>query len=45
VSVTQERDGDGLSFEVQVDTPNGRMEVEVRQSDGGVVEIEPADSD
>jgi hypothetical protein len=34
-----------LLFEVKVDTPTGRKEVEVRASDGGVVEIEPDDDD
>ena len=41
---SEEEDGE-LIFEVLVDTPSGRMEVEVRASDGGVAEIEPADDD
>ena len=41
---SEEEDGE-LIFEVVVDTPSGRMEVEVRASDGGVAEIEPADDD
>lgn len=45
VSVGQEREAGILLFEVQVDTPSGRKEVEVRQADGGVVEIEASDSD
>ncbi len=45
LSVAQERDGGILLFEVQVDTPSGRKEVEVRASDGGVVEIEAGDND
>jgi uncharacterized membrane protein YkoI len=45
VSVSQENEGGQLLFEVQVDTPSGKKEVEIRASDGGVVEIEPADSD
>ena len=45
VSVSQEAEGNETLYEVQVDTPSGRKEVEVRASDGGVVEIEPADSD
>jgi uncharacterized membrane protein YkoI len=45
VSVEQEREAGILYFEVQVDTPSGRKEVEVRQADGGVVEIEASDSD
>lgn len=45
LSVTQETDGGVLFFEVQVDTPSGKKEVEVRASDGGVVEIEAADDD
>jgi hypothetical protein len=39
---SEEEDGE-LIFEVLVDTPSGPMEVEVRASDGGVAEIEPAD--
>jgi uncharacterized membrane protein YkoI len=45
ISVSQETEGAQLFFEVQVETPTGRKEVEVRASDGGVVEIEPADND
>lgn len=45
VSVGQENEGGQLFYEVQVDTPSGRKEVEVRASDGGVVEIESADND
>ena len=45
ISVSQESEGGQLLFEVQVDTPSGRKEVEVRASDGGVVEIEAADAD
>ncbi len=45
MSVGQEREGGQLFYEVQVDTPSGRKEVEVRASDGGVVEIESADND
>jgi uncharacterized membrane protein YkoI len=45
VSVGQETEGGQLFFEVQVDTPSGRKEVEVRASDGGVVEIESSDDD
>jgi hypothetical protein len=41
---SEEEDGE-LIFEVLVDTPSGRLEVEVRASDGGVAEIEPADDD
>ena len=37
---SEEEDGE-LIFEVLVDTPSGRLEVEVRASDGGVAEIEP----
>jgi hypothetical protein len=43
--VSQETEGVQVIFEVQVDTPSGRKEVEVRASDGGVVEIEAADND
>jgi hypothetical protein len=45
LSVAQEREGRVLFFEVKVDTPSGRKEVEVRASDGGVVEIEADDND
>ncbi len=45
ISVTTELE-DGVNlFEVKVDTSSGRMEVEVRESDGAVVEIEPDDGD
>jgi uncharacterized membrane protein YkoI len=44
-SVTQEQEGGQLFYEVQVQTPTGNKEVEVRASDGGVVEIESADND
>jgi uncharacterized membrane protein YkoI len=43
LSVGQEREGGQLLFEVKVQTSTGRKEVEVRASDGGVVEIEPDD--
>ena len=43
IGVDQEMEGDELLFEVQVATPAGRREVEVRASDGGVVEIEAED--
>jgi uncharacterized membrane protein YkoI len=45
LSVTEETEGGQLLFEVQVETSSGRKEVEVRASDGGVVEIEAADND
>jgi uncharacterized membrane protein YkoI len=45
LSVSQETEGGELLYEVQVDTPSGRKEVEVRASDGGVAEIEAADND
>jgi uncharacterized membrane protein YkoI len=45
LSVGQEREAGVLLYEVKVDTPSGRKEVEVRASDGGVVEIEADDSD
>jgi uncharacterized membrane protein YkoI len=45
VSASQEIEGGQVLFEVQVNTPSGAKEVEVRASDGGVVEVEPADSD
>lgn len=44
-SVGQEMERGELLYEVQVQTPSERLEVEVRASDGGVVEIEPADND
>jgi uncharacterized membrane protein YkoI len=43
VGVDQEQEGGQLLYEVKVETASGRMEVEVRASDGGVVEIEPDD--
>jgi uncharacterized membrane protein YkoI len=45
LSVSQETEGGELLYEVQVDTPNGRKEVEVRASNGAVAEIEAADND
>ena len=42
-SIDQEMEGGELLYEVQVRTPSGDKEVEVRASDGGVVEIEAAD--
>jgi uncharacterized membrane protein YkoI len=45
VSVESEEEDGELIFEVLVDTSSGRMEVEVRASDGGVAEIEPDDDD
>ena len=45
VSVSEELEGGELLYEVQVQTASGRKEVEVRASDGGVAEIEPADDD
>ena len=45
LSVSQETEGGEVLFEVLVDTPDGRVEVEVRASDGAVVEIEPDDGD
>ncbi len=45
LSVGQEIEGGELLYEVKVETSAGRKEVEVRASDGGVVEIEPDDSD
>ncbi len=43
ISVSVEKENGVSLFEVQVDTSKGRMEVEVRESDGAVVEIEPDD--
>lgn len=43
VGVEQEKEGLELLYEVKVQTDSGRMEVEVRASDGGVVGIEPDD--
>jgi hypothetical protein len=45
VGRARKRPGRELLFEVKVDTPPGRKEVEVRASDGGVVEIKPYDGD
>jgi uncharacterized membrane protein YkoI len=45
LSADQETEGGELLYEVKVQTSSGRMEVEVRASDGGVVEIEPDDDD
>jgi uncharacterized membrane protein YkoI len=45
LSVGQETENGELLFEVKVETSSGRKEVEVRASDGGVVEIEPDDGD
>ncbi len=45
IRADQEMEGGELLFEVQVQTSSGNKEVEVRASDGGVVEIEPADND
>lgn len=43
IDYSQETEKGELLFEVRVDTAKGRMEVEVRASDGAVVEIEPDD--
>jgi uncharacterized membrane protein YkoI len=45
LGVDQETEGGELLYEVKVQTSSGRKEVEVRASDGGVVEIEPDDDD
>jgi len=45
LSATQESEAGHVLFEVKVQTPSGRKEVEVRASDGGVVGIEPDDND
>ena len=45
VSIGQETEGGQLFYEVQVQTASGNKEVEVRASDGAVVEIEGADND
>jgi uncharacterized membrane protein YkoI len=42
-SVASEHEDGELLYEVQVRTPDGDMEVEVRSSNGAVAEIEPAD--
>jgi hypothetical protein len=43
VGVEQEMEGNTLMYEVKVQTASGLKEVEVRASDGGVVEIEADD--
>ena len=45
VSVSQELEGRQVLYEVQVQTASGSKEVEVRASDGAVVEIEGSDDD
>jgi uncharacterized membrane protein YkoI len=45
LSAVEETEGGALLFEVKVQTAAGRKEVEVRASDGAVVEIEPDDND
>ena len=45
ISAGQETEGGELFYEVKVETSSGRKEVEVRASDGGVVEIESDDND
>jgi uncharacterized membrane protein YkoI len=45
LAVGQETEGGQLLYEVKVETASGHLEVEVRASDGGVVEIEPDDDD
>ena len=45
ISAGQEMEGGQLLYEVQVEAASGRKEVEVRASDGAVVEIESADRD
>ena len=45
VGVGQENEGGQLFYDVQVETASGNKEVEVRASDGAVVEIEGADND
>lgn len=45
LSVTEETEHGELLYEVRVETASERLEVEVRASDGGVVEIEPDDGD
>jgi uncharacterized membrane protein YkoI len=45
ISAGQETEGGQLLYEVRVETASGRLEVEVRAADGGVVEIEPDDDD
>jgi hypothetical protein len=41
--IEQETEGGEVLYEVQVRTPQGDMEEEVRASNGSVAEIEPAD--
>ena len=43
--VEQEMERGVLVMEYAVELPNGVMEVEVRQTDGAVLEVEPADGD
>ena len=43
--VEQETERGVLVMEYLVETPEGVLEVEVRQTDGAVLEIEPADAD
>jgi uncharacterized membrane protein YkoI len=45
LAVGQEMEGGQLLYEVRVQTASARLEVEVRASDGGVVEVEPDDDD
>ncbi len=45
LSAGEETEGGELLYEVKVQTSSGRKEVEVRASDGAVVEIEPDDND
>lgn len=45
LSATQESEGGVVFYEVIVQTSAGNKEVEVRSTDGGVVEIESADND
>jgi hypothetical protein len=45
IAVGQETEGGQVLYEVKVQTSAGRLEVEVRAVDGGVVEIEPDDDD
>ena len=43
--VEEETERGALLFEYVVETASGPMEVEVRQSDGAVLEVEPADDE
>ena len=43
IDVTEEKEDGELIFEVRVQTPTERLEVEVRASDGAITEIEPDD--